>query len=117
MISKICLPKIGVLPQSTAKFYKSWIISLVKKNAIFQRKSLNLVITTLTPLSYFFSYSNFYSGRNVVSYPGVDVMITIFDEKIGVFLKNRCYDQFFATTSSRLSKNANIFAKFFGKNT
>jgi hypothetical protein len=25
--------------------------------------------------------------------PGTDVMITIFCEKIGVFLKNQCYDQ------------------------
>jgi hypothetical protein len=28
--------------------------------------------------------------------PGVDVMITIFGEKIGAFLKNQCYDQNFA---------------------
>jgi hypothetical protein len=27
---------------------------------------------------------------------GADVMITIFGEKIGVFLKNQCYDQNFA---------------------
>jgi hypothetical protein len=26
----------------------------------------------------------------------VDVMITTFGEKIGVFIKNQCYDQFFA---------------------
>jgi hypothetical protein len=28
--------------------------------------------------------------------PGVDVMMTIFGEKIGVFHKNLCYDQNFA---------------------
>jgi hypothetical protein len=54
---------------------------------------------------------------------GVDVTIIIFcvfchfsAQKIGVFLKNQCYDQIFAKTSSSLNKNANIFAKFFAKN-
>jgi hypothetical protein len=35
---------------------------------------------------------------------------------IGVFLKNQCYDHIFAKTSSSLSKNGNIFAKFFSEN-
>jgi hypothetical protein len=50
-------------------------------------------------------------------------MITIFwdfclfsAKKISVFLKNQCYDQIFAKTSSSLSKKANIFAKYFGEN-
>jgi hypothetical protein len=41
-------------------------------------------------------------GARTTRNPGVDVMITffcdfspIFGEKIGVFLKNQCYDQFF----------------------
>jgi hypothetical protein len=47
---------------------------------------------------------------------GVDVMITIFCddlslfcEKIGVFLKNQCYDQLFAKTSCSLSKKRQYF--------
>jgi hypothetical protein len=54
--------------------------------------------------------------------PGADVMITIFRDfcqfsakKIGVFLKNNCYDKIFAKISCILSKNANFFAKFFGE--
>jgi hypothetical protein len=43
-------------------------------------------------------------------------MITIFCEKIGVILKSQSYDQIFAKTSSGLSKNVNIFTKFFGEN-
>jgi hypothetical protein len=44
-------------------------------------------------------------------------MITIFGEKIGVFLKKQCYnDQILAKTSSSLSKKSNISAKFFGEN-
>jgi hypothetical protein len=42
--------------------------------------------------------------------------LAIFGKNIGVFLKNQCYDQFFSKTSISLSKNANIFAKYFGKN-
>jgi hypothetical protein len=49
--------------------------------------------------------------------PGVDVMITIFCDfwqfsakKIGVFLKNQCYDQIFAKTSCSLSKKTPIFS-------
>jgi hypothetical protein len=42
--------------------------------------------------------------------------LTIFGEKICVFLKNQCYDQIFAKASRCLSKSANIFAKFFGEN-
>jgi hypothetical protein len=52
--------------------------------------------------------------------PGVDVVITICCDfcqfsakKTCRVLKNQCYDQFFAKTSSSLIKNANIFAKFF----
>jgi hypothetical protein len=51
---------------------------------------------------------------------GVDVMITIFcdfcqfsDEKIGVFLKNQCYDPFLAKTSSSLSKKRHFVRQFF----
>jgi hypothetical protein len=62
-------------------------------------------------------------GRNF-DRPGVDVMIkkfmqffTIFGEKIGVFLKNQCYDQNFAKISFVLSKKTPIFsADFFGEN-
>jgi hypothetical protein len=54
--------------------------------------------------------------------PGIAVMITIFCDfclfsakNFGVFLKNQCYDSFFAKISSSLSKkNTNFFAIFFG---
>jgi hypothetical protein len=56
-------------------------------------------------------------------WPGVDVMITIFCDfwqfsakKIGVFLKNQCYDQLFSKIGSFWDKNANFFAEFFGEN-
>jgi hypothetical protein len=39
--------------------------------------------------------------------------LTFFGEKIGVFLKNQCYDQNLALF---WVKNANIFAEFFGEN-
>jgi hypothetical protein len=42
--------------------------------------------------------------------------LTIFAEKIGVFRKNQCYDQFFSKFSFVLSQNANFFADFFGEN-
>jgi hypothetical protein len=42
---------------------------------------------------------------------GVDVMITIFGEKICVFLKSQCYDHFFHNLAFD-SKNA-IFAPIF----
>jgi hypothetical protein len=49
--------------------------------------------------------------------PGVDVMITIFGEKIGVFLKNQCYDHYFLQKIAVVwAKNAKFFAKFFGEN-
>jgi hypothetical protein len=55
--------------------------------------------------------------------PGVDVMITIFSgfltifgEKIGVFLKNQSYDQNFASISFVLSQKRQFFAIFFGEN-
>jgi hypothetical protein len=45
---------------------------------------------------------------------GVDVMITIFGEKIGVFLKNHCYDQFFFKKLALFCvKNANFFRRIF----
>jgi hypothetical protein len=47
---------------------------------------------------------------------GVDVMITIFGEKIGVFLKNQCCDQIFAQFSFVLSQKRQFFADFFGEN-
>jgi hypothetical protein len=40
----------------------------------------------------------------------------IFSEKIGVFLKYQCYDQFFQNLALFWVKNANFFAKFFGEN-
>jgi hypothetical protein len=40
----------------------------------------------------------------------------IFGEKIGVFLKNQCYDQFFSQTSSSLSKKRQYFRWIFGEN-
>jgi hypothetical protein len=43
-------------------------------------------------------------------------MITIFGEKIGVFIKSQCYDQFFSKFSFVLSQNRQFFAKFFGEN-
>jgi hypothetical protein len=42
--------------------------------------------------------------------------LTIFGEKIGVFLKNQCYDQNFAYFCFVLSQNGNIFTEFFGEN-
>jgi hypothetical protein len=43
-------------------------------------------------------------------------MITIFGEKIGVFLINKCYDQNIAYFSFVLSQKRQFFAEFFGKN-
>jgi hypothetical protein len=41
----------------------------------------------------------------------------IFGEKIGVFLENQCYDQFFFQNLALFwVKNAHFFAKFFGEN-
>jgi hypothetical protein len=52
--------------------------------------------------------------------PGADVMITIFCDfrqfsakQIAVFLKNQCYDQIFAKSSSSLSKKRQYFRKIF----
>jgi hypothetical protein len=42
--------------------------------------------------------------------------LTIFCEKIGVFLKNQCYDQHFALFSFVLSQKRKFFAEFFGIN-
>jgi hypothetical protein len=55
--------------------------------------------------------------RHEVVSPGVDVMITIFPkrffpifgEKIGVFLKYQCYDQFFSKFGFVLSKKRQFF--------
>jgi hypothetical protein len=49
---------------------------------------------------------------------GVDVMITIFCEKIGVFLKYQCYlwSHFFQNLALFWVKNANFSAKVFGEN-
>jgi hypothetical protein len=62
-------------------------------------------------------------GRFFQNASGVDVMITIFcdfctifGKKIGVFLKNQCYDHFFQNLALFWVKNANFFAKFFGEN-
>jgi hypothetical protein len=44
-------------------------------------------------------------------------ILPIFGEKIGVFLKNQCYDHnFWKKLAIVWAKNANIFAKFFAKN-
>jgi hypothetical protein len=46
------------------------------------------------------------------------IMIPIFENfrrKIGVFLKNQCYDQIFALFSLILSKKAIFFANFFSQ--
>jgi hypothetical protein len=45
--------------------------------------------------------------------PGVDVMITIFGEKIGVFLKYQCYDQLFSRFSFVLSQKCQFFSQKF----
>jgi hypothetical protein len=48
--------------------------------------------------------------------PGLDVMITIFDNirrKIGVFLKNQCYDQNFAYFSFVFSQKRQFFRRIF----
>jgi hypothetical protein len=43
--------------------------------------------------------------------------LPIFGEKIGVFLKNQCYDHNFLQNLARVgAKNANIFDNFFGEN-
>jgi hypothetical protein len=54
---------------------------------------------------------------------GIAVMITIFCDfrqfsakKIGVFLKNQCYDQNFAYFSFVLSQKGHFFAELFGEN-
>jgi hypothetical protein len=39
-----------------------------------------------------------------------------FAEKIGVFLKNQCYDQNLHNLALFSVKNANFFAEFFGEN-
>jgi hypothetical protein len=39
-----------------------------------------------------------------------------FSAKIGVFLKNQCYDRFFSKFSIVWLKNDNFLAKFFGEN-
>jgi hypothetical protein len=51
--------------------------------------------------------------------PVVDVMITIFckfrqfsAKKIGVSIKNQCYDKFFAKTSSSLSQKRHFWPHF-----
>jgi hypothetical protein len=47
---------------------------------------------------------------------GVDVMITIFDEKIGVFSKTNVMIQIWHNLAVFWVKNANFFATFFGEN-
>jgi hypothetical protein len=42
--------------------------------------------------------------------------LTIFGEKIGVFLKNQCYDQLFKQLSFVLSQKRPFFRRFFGEN-
>jgi hypothetical protein len=40
-------------------------------------------------------------GQNIcLNFSGIDVMIRIFGEKFGVFLRNQCHDHIFAKTSS-----------------
>jgi hypothetical protein len=45
--------------------------------------------------------------------PGTDVIIAIFGDKIGAFLKTQCYEKIFAVVGA---KNANFFAKCLGGN-
>jgi hypothetical protein len=42
--------------------------------------------------------------------------LPIFGEKIGAFLKNQCYDQIFAKSSSSLSKKRRFFWRKYFKN-
>jgi hypothetical protein len=42
--------------------------------------------------------------------------LTIFGEKIGVYLKNQCYDQIFEKFSFVLSQKHQFFRRFFGEN-
>jgi hypothetical protein len=42
--------------------------------------------------------------------------LPFFGEKIGVFLKNQCYDHIFAKTCSSLSKKREYFRQCFGEN-
>jgi hypothetical protein len=42
-------------------------------------------------------------------------MITIFGEKVGVFLINQCYDQIFAQVSFDLSQKRHVFRHFLVK--
>jgi hypothetical protein len=46
---------------------------------------------------------------------GANVKITIFGEKMGVFLKNQCYDQNFAQFSFVLSQKRQFFRIFLAK--
>jgi hypothetical protein len=46
----------------------------------------------------------------------VSAILRIFGEKIGVFLKNQCHDQIFATSSSSLSKKRQYFRQIFRRN-
>jgi hypothetical protein len=74
------------------------------------------------------NWKTLFRNKLQVRKQGVNVMITIFGdfchisaEKTGVFLKNHCYDQILAKTSSSLSKKTPIFspnfsAKIFLKN-
>jgi hypothetical protein len=48
--------------------------------------------------------------------PRVDVMITIFGEKIGVFLKSQCYDQIFAYFNFVSGQKRQFLAEFFSEN-
>jgi hypothetical protein len=58
----------------------------------------------------------------VITFSGVDVMITIFCDfsqfsaKNGVFLKYQCYDQLFSKFSFVLSQKRQFFAKNFAEN-
>jgi hypothetical protein len=42
--------------------------------------------------------------------------LTIFGEKIGVFIKNQCYDELFSKFSFVLSQKRQFFAEFFSEN-
>jgi hypothetical protein len=66
--------------------------------------------------------SDFFSNQKKLlrSFQEADVTITIFSQfsakKLAFFLKIQCCDQIFAKSTSSLSKNANVFAIFFGEN-
>jgi hypothetical protein len=61
-------------------------------------------------------FQNFSFFSSVEQSSGVDVMVTVFSDfcqfsakKIGVSLRNQCYDQFISKTGCSLSKKRQLF--------